>query len=266
VFGIEVPNEQLVEAWQMLHAHIGETGRYPVISSRSDFEVLQEDEPDASASWMAESHACRFNAAQGSVPDRYNDTMLFDWLNSPQERPGHPLGETLRRFGASPANAEVLALRNSGVLKTDDDLERWLLRWELDRFGDRALACEQTRYLDWFHPDAYSEYVLQLVPTTAMWDAAVYSDVRMYGQPQGLATQCHDWHSRYGAELVASAITMMQVQVQLQRRPADIYEAFELALEQQHFSRDILVLTGVSVREHARALLALDRWFFHWKP
>lgn len=265
VWGIEVDNEQILAAWDEMHALMPMTGCYPVVCPRDDFEVLRVSEPDAIVdAWLADAVADGWAQAREQAPEQDGEAGLFDWLRSPQERPGHPLGETLRRFGAAPTNAEVLTLRERGVLKTDADFECWLLHWELERFGERALVCAQTGYLDWFHPAACDEYVLQLVPTPAMWDAAAYTGVGMYGDRRGSATRCREWHVRYGAELVVNACTMMQVKVA--RRPQDIDEAFALALDQRHFSRDILVLPDVSVRDHARALLVLDRWFFHWKP
>lgn len=264
-YGLEVSNDRILDAWAQMHALMPVTGHYPVIAPRCDFEILRTEEPDAVAdAWLAASRHRSFEEGSEQVPPREDETGLFDWLLSSQERPGHPLGKTLRQFGAAPTNAEVLKLRERGVLQTDADLERWLLDWELERFGEQALVCMRPEYVNWFHPEPYEDYVLHLAPTAAMWEAAVYSDVRMLGERRGLATRCRDWHDRYGAELVASSSTMMQMTVT--RGPADIDEAFDLALEQFHFSRDILILPDVSLREHARALLALDCWFFHWKP
>lgn len=264
-WGIEVDNDHILAAWDEMHALLPVTGCYPVVCPRADFEVLREGEPDAAAdAWLADAVASGLAQAREQAPERDGEAALFDWLRHSEARPGHPLGETLRRFGAAPTNAEVLTLRERGVLETDADFECWLLHWELERFGEQALVCTQTDYLDWFHPAPYDEYVLQLVPARAMWDAAAYTGVGMHGDRRGAATRCREWHARYGAELVVNASTMMQMKVT--RRPQDIDEAFALALDQRRFSPDILVLPGVSVRDHARALLVLDRWFFHWKP
>lgn len=50
------------------------------------------------------------------------------------------------------------------------------------------------------------------------------------------------------------------------RRPRTPEEAFALAWEHQALAVDTLARPGVSFRDHARTLLAVDRWFLHNRP
>lgn len=50
------------------------------------------------------------------------------------------------------------------------------------------------------------------------------------------------------------------------RRPATAEEALELAWQQYLVAPCTMLLPGVSVRDHARALLHIDRWFLHERP
>ena len=69
---------------------------------------------------------------------------------------------------------------------------------------------------------------------------------------------------RYGAQLTRCFATTLHLRVA--RRPGSIDEAFALAIEHRHFASDTFVLPGISLREHARALLTVDRWYFHDRP
>ncbi|WP_428268063.1 DUF4253 domain-containing protein [Haliangium sp.] len=68
----------------------------------------------------------------------------------------------------------------------------------------------------------------------------------------------------FGAEIVAHYGTMLQLIVS--RRPDDIDDAWALAYAQQLVAECTTVLPGISLRDHARALMHADRWFLHQRP
>jgi hypothetical protein len=68
----------------------------------------------------------------------------------------------------------------------------------------------------------------------------------------------------YGAELVAHFGTMLQFVVS--RPPQTLDQAFALAVQQNAVAPCTLALPGVSLREHVRALMCVDKWFLHERP
>ncbi|WP_455210808.1 DUF4253 domain-containing protein [Kaarinaea lacus] len=52
----------------------------------------------------------------------------------------------------------------------------------------------------------------------------------------------------------------------VQRKPESIDDAFRLAWEQEALAPCTTALPGESLRDHARALLAADKWFLHERP
>ncbi|HIK18118.1 MAG TPA: DUF4253 domain-containing protein [Leptolyngbyaceae cyanobacterium M33_DOE_097] len=72
------------------------------------------------------------------------------------------------------------------------------------------------------------------------------------------------WHQRYNAELVCHYGTMLQLTVE--KRPATPAEAFDLAWQQEALAPCTTLLPGVTLRDHARSLLTVNRWFLHERP
>jgi hypothetical protein len=50
------------------------------------------------------------------------------------------------------------------------------------------------------------------------------------------------------------------------RPPTDPQIAFDLAWQQNALAPDTFFDAEISIRDHARALLQLDRWFLHNRP
>lgn len=50
------------------------------------------------------------------------------------------------------------------------------------------------------------------------------------------------------------------------RLPSTPEEAFQLACEQEAIAECTTMLPGVSLRNHTRALLSVNRWFLHERP
>ena len=73
-----------------------------------------------------------------------------------------------------------------------------------------------------------------------------------------------DWHERFGAELVCHFGTMLQFAVA--KPPQSFDDAWSVALEHELYADAGLYPAGVGIRDHARALMRLDKWFVHQRP
>ena len=164
------------------------------------------------------------------------------------------LETTARVCGDAPDAADVPL----GVREDPFVLDRWLLDWELDHAdppGDWTPG--------WFEPTEHQTMVLWAFPRDSpfAWTAVDHwwaSDL-----PFELAL-FRRWHRDHGAALVSHFGTMLQVVVD--RRPADIDEAWRIAQAQDLVSDALLAPSGIALRHHALGLLATDRWFLHSRP
>ncbi len=175
------------------------------------------------------------------------------------------LASTRDHFGSCPDRSQIEALIQNNTVQSYVDLEQWLLNWELQNFGKAAIVASDTRYLDWFEPDS-PQAPLLLLPTEHSWECLAY--LHWYGAcsagtpiAMGFLKQ---WHQQYGAELVCHYGTMLQFIVG--RPPTTLEEAFQLAWEQETLAECTTILPGVCLRDHARSLLTVDRWFLHERP
>jgi hypothetical protein len=286
VFTISVEQDCEVDEWSALRAALDKTGRYPVLSKQNWVDLIfLEAPPPAShfghGDWVEDMAA---RALQVSHPGHFAEEAswhaygpsrndFFGWLEIPLDHWAHPLGRIRKRFGDAPSVDQMRGLLLSGELRTDGEIERWLLNWEVERFGDAALQPESIDYLDGFEIGQGEACVAVLLPTPEPWKALLYmdwygldgsNDERSLNRTAQKVAALRAWGDRYGAELVGSFVTSLEVSIK--RRPQNIDEAFALALAHYQFASDILVLPGVSIRDHARALLSIDRWWFHSKP
>ncbi|WP_396269918.1 DUF4253 domain-containing protein [Ideonella sp.] len=278
VFTVALEAGREYDEQALLRSLMAQTGRYALVSSKDHVDMtFCESAPSAPPEWdwieatAAETLLVDGSAylATGGSLSRFSETRTDDfsgWLAIDLSHPSHPLSDIQRRFGEAPSVQQICDLRDSGVLRSDADFERWLLRWEVERFGDAALLPPSFHYLDGHEFSEPHPRVAVLLPTQQSWKALLYT--AWYGLEGGgaaeLAASLRVWAENYGAELVAAFGTTLYLQVA--RRPSNIDEAFVLALEHRHFASDTFVLPGVSTRDHARALLTLDRWFFHSRP
>lgn len=279
VFYVELSSAGVLEGWTILRSLVIATGRYPLVARRDEVDLLFLAAPPSPSRWVRDDYF-KTTLAKAKEIDGYAELStggnlrqfsptvtddLFNWLDRPTEHWGHVLGSTHRRFGSAPSTEEIRLLHANGSLRTDAEFERWLLRWELEHFGQLAVQPTSTAYLDWCDFNDGSEFIAVLPPTPNSWEAFIY--MGWYGAEESAAEKAaalRSWHERYGAELVCSFSTTLQLRVE--RRPANLEEAFDLAIEQTHFASDATGLRGVSLRDHARSLSALERWFFWAKP
>jgi len=276
---VELQPSTALQSWAILRSLVPVTGRYPVIATLTDIDMnFQERQPLESelypgdpqqeviaAARLIDGHTelAAHRMSRGDSPTV--TTGLFDWMYVPIDHWNHELGKMLERFGAYPSVEEIHALRRDNVLRTDVDLERWLLRWEIEHFGEAAITSPHSSNFDWRAFDDPAGYVAVLLPTPHSWEGIAY--MGWWGaidRRVETAAAMRNWQERYGAELVCSFTTTLELQVS--RRPATLDEAFDLAIEHTHFAPDATLLGGISLRDYARSLYALDHWWLWCKP
>jgi len=213
---------------------------------------------------------------------RYSETALAEsWLEAMQTLPrSSPMYTELQpwdgglrdfvihrvreRFGEGPDPSVLQRAYEQGQFRNDCELERWLLRWELERFGAIAREPRWRSQADDSYLCGRQGGQIVLLPVETSWEAFAlllwYASEREL--PQKIAAM-RRWQERYGAELCSMGITLLYMQVK--RKPVDLDEAFELAIEHDCFA-GCTVSSDVSLREHARVLLSQDHWFLHERP
>ena len=280
VFAIDVSDIDAIEAWSLLRALTDRTGRWPLLSmmhtSRTDawerqvseadlfmrfyFEEEQRDARlgDSPADIIAASAAIRVAEQLARFPADAS-LELTDALETAQQ-------QTLLQYGTAPAIADPAAFLAGESIATYKQLEQWFLQWEIGNCADPlSIPDYGLTHINWYFPK-HESHALLLMPSLRGWEAPAYINwfASYLCNSQFIVALLREWHEQYGAELVAHYGTMLQFIVS--RRPANIEEAFELAWQHYTVSPCTLSLPGVSVRDHARALLHTDRWFLHERP
>jgi hypothetical protein len=264
------PSDRLI-AWTVLRAQIGQTGRYPLATATwggdgdffSRWWYEQEKYPDLPGDVSPRTILASLGVADSvgflAARERQISEDIPGYIDQECDR-------TRRRFGSDPPADHMKALAEQGVIRSYIDIERWLFQWERSTLGDAiALPPEYTGYLDWFEP-AESPAVIVLLPCLESWQTLAYC--HWYGALlSGTATAMQlleQWQREYQAELVCHYGTMLQFQVG--RPPSTPEQAFQLAWEQTAMAECTIIPAGISLRDHARSLLALDRWFLFERP
>lgn len=172
------------------------------------------------------------------------------------------LEPTLQRCGRAPSLGDLE--RALGEEPGELAVERWVLEWEERHATDAVPASGRPTYLDWFEPGGAVQIVLLPRPEPWVVPAYIRTYAAAYTSSEVQVALFRRWHERYGAEPVASWGTMQQLVVT--RPPGTLEEAWELARAMRLLWPDTTSLPGVTVREHARDLVGLDRWFLHLRP
>ncbi|BFM39580.1 DUF4253 domain-containing protein [Synechocystis sp. LKSZ1] len=267
---LEVDPPQALEVWQRLYAGVEQTQYYPVITEswgEEDFFSRFYYQEEKSQGRLADvSPRAIIAQADGQSRESYLRERRQAETEYLETSVADALELTRRRYGQSPDPSEVTALIDQGQIQSRVDLEQWLWQWEQDAFEvSRVMAPDYLDYLDWFSSSSPLTPVL-LLPTPNSWDTLAY--LHWYG-----ACTCgtsmairflEHWYRQYGAELVCHYGTMLQFRVK--RRPQSPTAAFQLAWEQEALAPCTTLLPGVSLRDHARALMTVDHWFLHERP
>lgn len=285
-FAIEVPRPTMLDCWCLLRSLMDATQMYPILTDffvdrtqnwhqdlvKADFfnrgDYLYEQQAGYFNNVSPESI---INAAKGINGEEVIKSRIeqFDRIADEAWRESdwylQDLEETQRNFTVSPNPQEAKTALNSGKIITEIDFERWLFNWQLDNVPqEQLLAIPDLTYLEWYDLSIRDTVPLLLLPTLNSWDTLAY--IHFYGainSAEAIAILKH-WYDIYDAELVAHYDTMLHFFVR--QKPQTLSEAFELACQHYEFAECTLILPGVSIREHARALLHIERWFLHERP
>ncbi len=267
-FAIQVEPVEALEAWNLLRSHLEQTKRYPLLSyawgGGNDFFSRFYYQEEQAYSLLPDTSPAAILAAQVSnaALDAWLEKQKTANLEYFEDAVASCLLEVNQQFEVS-LDSQIRALIRNGTIQSSFDLEKWLFEWELEQLGDRDLT-PNTAYLDWFEPN--DQITLILLPIQNSWEVLAY--LHWYGACGAGSTVAigflKKWHHHYQAELVCHYGTMLQLQVG--RLPASPAEAFQLAWEQVALAPCTTALPGISLRNHARALLVTKQWFLHERP
>jgi hypothetical protein len=269
-FEIKVPRANALDAWQLMRSHLKDTKRYPLLT-----EGWGSDDYFSRFYYQEEANEGKLPSISpreiiASVPMANLEAFLeAKRLVKKEDLEGsidYSLAEIRERFGGCPDRSQIRMLIDNKTIQSTVDLEKWLFNWEFQHFNyEDVMAASDTRYLDWFEPDGQTA-ILILLPIENGWDSLAYIHwfgACSVGTPVAISF-LKRWNQQYNAELVCHYGTMLQLNVG--RLPGTPEEAFELAWEQEALAECTTALPGVSLRDHARSLLTVNRWFLHERP
>lgn len=280
VFAIDVNGIDALQAWQRLRSLSAATGRWPVLtmldtsdSGSWDTQVRAEElfsrfyfEEERRDARLGDSPADIIAAAAGLDIAEQFATFRADTSLTIEEALDIALEETLSQYGKAPSIGDPQGFLARESIATFKALEKWFLQWELAHCAEPLRLPEHgLSHIEWFEPRDERQALL-LMPSLRGWETPAYLNwyASYLCNSQFIVALLRQWHEKYGAQLVAHYGTMLHLTVS--RRPSSIEEAFELAWQQETISPCTTILAGVSLRNHARALLHTDRWFLHERP
>lgn len=245
----DIAVRDVLTQWRAARSVVEQTGRWPVAFTLEFAGSLD----DAIGAPTAEQlDVLQLMAESG-------DPWTDDWEPWPVE------GSELEYRAKTPSGLDLVALaeRSLSLPTTEPILDRWLYDQVLAVPGQRerelahVAGYASTEY--WFVPDSAS---LALLPTSSPWLAPAWlSYFGALGEHAWTVTAAlHQWHRRWGAELVASWGTMLQVVPA--RRPADGEEAWQLAGELKKIGGSL----QMDQWQLALAVAEGDAWFLHDRP
>lgn len=256
-----VAGEDLRAVWRETHQRVAALGLWPVAVSSSS---PQDPEWDLIlADWGRPMCDLVDDVRRLPVEEAVRRFNLHDgwwWDHGWTEHVARELGRTHARVGSAP---ELDALISLDDKPTASQLEKLLFEFEEGRRP--TVRPEDPGHLAWFEPDETIRLVL--LPATSSGQASLHLDffgAETVEAAVALAAVLDDWQQRFGAHLVANWGTMLQFVVD--RPPSTPSEAFELAQQHDWVGGSTLAGPGLTVRDHARALLGRDTWFLHHRP
>ena len=269
---IDILPAEIDTAWSALRGLIDETGRWPIVSSAwgSTSGILEKrlaEEDPFSRFYYKEAPGADDVSPRGLIeksrlvcPDEFvaqldansakemDDGWAAEWLEE-------ELDKCMTTIGRLPEQDELDHSIVHPVIRVD--------RWIFDQLLASGKPPEyQVRQFEWYQP---SNAHLILLPVTSSWEALAYC--HFFGAYEGSEYYIavgKRWEEKYGAELVCHYGTMLQCRVQ--NPPRDPAEAWQLAREHDLLSSNTLASTGTSIRDYARGLTGMTRWFLHDRP
>jgi Domain of unknown function (DUF4253) len=282
----EIKPNEFLGVWRRARELVDETGRWPLITWAQGWEDFTSD-------------GYVFNRDQFFYTDRNNglsgDTSVdgliaragkleMSTVLEGLER-GHTwfrehIGEAVEeaytkvraRWGTSPPEADLRRAATEAVHPVLG-LQRYLLEWELaNEPAPTAVASGMTaaKQLEWtmsymnpMPPDEPAALIL--LPTAKPWEVYAYLEGLWECPSDRLIAAAHRWHDQYGAECMV-ILPGYATELQVNRRPLDIWQAWELAREHFLMAYDTFILPGIEVRDYARALTQSPHWLLNSKP
>lgn len=268
----------LLDDWKAMRDLVGKTGRWPIVTigwgqGEDDWAQAMRSaelfmrEPYQSEVYDGVRHGLSPSALIAGASHVDLDESLAEMVESNEEPIEEMIEFELEQlesvYGKAPDQAEVLAQIDTRAPTARMAMHQHLHQWLL------AQGCEprvETGHIDWFQPQHNDTLAIVLLPTANPCHAPAY--LQWFGA-ESIGTEVviamlGKWHERYGAELVCHYGTMLQFQVST--RPANMAEALRLAWEQELIAPCTTALPGVSLLDHALALMASDTWFLHERP
>ncbi|NUN65876.1 DUF4253 domain-containing protein [Pseudanabaena biceps] len=273
---IKVDLENSLNSWIILKDFLSQTQRYPVINacwgaSIGCWEDNIKSEDFFSRFYFSEEYPDMDLSPQTIIAraNLYSDLDLDTFLNERAQLNTYDLDaqilteleSTKSQFGSAPSELEIKEHIQSGAIATIVDLEHYLFDWEIQQQIATKPELGSSSYLDWYQPKGQT-LALLLLPTPHSWEALAY--LAWFGGSKAAIPLLTRWHQTYGAKLVCHYGTMLQLLVK--RKPKTPQEALELSIQQVLLAPCTTMLSGISIRNHARSLLIADRWFIHERP
>jgi len=284
-FAIDIPLAEPMQSWQLMRELVPQTGRWPVLitlwgggnswhekarlirdefSNRFAFtqELLKDSRSGHNpADIIAASETVDVGAQLRQIEERMQSAHYehFD-LEEDLER---LLEGTRDRFGFAPDVGDPVNFLTTEKIYSKASLERWLFEWERKNCADALrVQDDELSYLEWFEQHSPS-LVLLLMPSARHWEIPAYLNwfASNIASSQLIVALLREWHQKYGAELVSHHGTMLELITS--RLPDTPEDAFHLAWQQETIAQCTTIPAGVSLRDHARAMLCTNCWFLH---
>lgn len=269
----EIQGSRLLDVWREERARLDETSRWPV--------AIADWVGDLGPGYIAHERSGTGSNPRNRTPDQIVEAsrdlepaaLLAD-LEKFHAKRATPyfegvleteLSRTRRAYGSSPSREDLLSALPAQPSRRD--LDRYLLKWEEERERIEPVPDHQ---FGWYvpHQEHETPYLVLTPQKTGAETIALFSffgeDYYDNVEASGLIAILRAWSQRWSAELVANWGTMLQFLVE--RPPAKLDEAWDLAWEQATVAPDTLHFPEVSVRDHARALIGRGDWFLHERP
>jgi hypothetical protein len=286
-FVVEVNSANALEAWHILQNLKTKIGRAPVLLAEFEagsnwqqsvkhkteifsrfpyeFELYNSRHTDQEISPQAIINRAKTLDLESVLESYSQREEVYSSSEQLREEIERDVDFTQQNYGIAPTVSEVVnALQDKK--QTLIQIESFLFHWENNHVETSNLETSvYLDYLNWYEPN--SGLGIILLPTLNNWDALAYISffgAEGFGETEKMMTVLQSWQQRFGAELVAHYGTILQFVVQ--HPPSTLEAAFQLAWEQYMIAPCTLELPGITLREHARALLQKQRWFLHERP
>jgi hypothetical protein len=263
---VDVPAGDILPIWTQARDALKQLGLYPVATTTWD-----------GSGWVEEDLFDRFPYGDDAAPDavirrsralsveealgRFMPSDEWAVENWDEVVAGH-LELTERYYGDAPDVADIAHVRRGDELA----LERRLLDFE-EALRPTPETGERNESFGWFDPRPHGPVGLALLPLAEPCHASAF--LSFYGaegdgRHEALIRLLCSWQQDFGAQLVASWGTMLQLVAS--RPAATLDSAFELAAQHARVAPCTTLLPGEGVRQLARHLWRGERWFLHERP